>query len=439
MLLLGCVGAVAEDVVYPQVTIKADTASSSIMLPRGVASVENDHTFIDAVTKLFKTLDNSGCELLRVIVSGSASPDGLWGNNIALSKARTDNAARFVSKVMGVPAYKIEKKDLMEDWSGLQEMVRESELPHKEEVLEIIRTKTWGERKTALRQMYGGSVWAILEDHYFPLMRCVKISLVFKGELKQPAEKAPVPMESTKPQVDTVYVRDTVYVMREIIRETGSSCPEMDETYSTAYERKVWDTPWMMGVKTNLAYDAVAMPSFGIEVQLARHLSLDLQGWGTWYNMFVPSDENARFVGVSPELRWWFGDDMMKKGSFIGLHGNLAWFRMQWKNGMLYQNGPKSIVDGDFDAALSPEPVWSAGVTYGYSLGFGRSKAWGVEFVIGAGYMALKQNVAELDPLGQWQLKEHQNINGFGITKLGVNLTYRFSLRRWEPEIRFAY
>ena len=166
MLLLGCVDAVAEDVVYPQVTIKADTASSSIMLPRGVASVENDHTFTDAVVNLFKTLDNSGCELLRVIVSGSASPDGLWGNNIALSKARTDNAAHFVAKVMGVPAYKIEKDDLMEDWGGLQEMVRESELPHKEEVLEIIRTKTWGERKTALRQMYGGSVWAILEDHY---------------------------------------------------------------------------------------------------------------------------------------------------------------------------------------------------------------------------------------------------------------------------------
>jgi hypothetical protein len=46
--------------------------------------------------------------------------------------------------------------------------------------------------------------------------------------------------------------------------------------------------------------------------------------------------------------------------------------------------------------------------------------------------MSVRQNVAQRDDVGSWYLKEHQRIDGLGITKAGINLTYRFSTRRYE-------
>lgn len=445
LMVLASIGAMAGEYVShsfevgkcdgQRVIIKADTVSSYITLPRGTAAVMNDYGFNDSVIRLFGILEKNGCELIRATVSGSASPDGLWGNNIALSKARMDNAAEYLRKTMGVPAHKIERQDLMEDWKRLEEMVSSSDLPYKEEVLRIIRTKTWGERKTALRQLDGGSVWNILEEYFFPLLRCVKVTLLYKGNIRQ--EETCCPKEERVTVTDTIYVRDTVYLMKEPVPEVNVP---VEETYT--YEdcgRRLHTSPWMMGFKTNLLSDAVAIPSVGMEIQLARHLSLDIAGWGTEYNLFVPEDESASFYGVAPELRWWFGDRTMMKGSYLGVHGSVAWYTLEWRNGILYQNGPKDVWEDGYHDAGNSDPVWSAGITYGYSLGLGRKARWGLEFYIGAGYMSIRQNTASRNSLGLWQLKEHQSIDGFGITKAGINLTYRFSLRRWEPEVRFAY
>ena len=69
--------------------------------------------------------------------------------------------------------------------------------------------------------------------------------------------------------------------------------------------KRDWDTPWMMGFKTNLAGDAMAVPNLGVEFQLARFMSLDLQAYGTTYNIFVPADDVAGFYCFAPELRFW--------------------------------------------------------------------------------------------------------------------------------------
>jgi hypothetical protein len=219
----------------------------------------------------------------------------------------------------------IQKVYLMEYWGRLAQMIADSDLQHKAEALEIIRTKTWGERKTALRNLDGGNVWTALEDHFFPQLRCVKLALVYKcGQKKQEVPpQQPQPLEVKR---DTVYIRDTIYVHVE--------APEVavaEEVVETKSQKELHAEPWMMGVKTNLLTDAVAVPSLGIEIQLAKHFSLDLQALGSGYNAFVPADKDARFIGLSPELRWWFGDRIMRKGGFLGLHANFAWYTLEWK------------------------------------------------------------------------------------------------------------
>ena len=61
----------------------------------------------------------------------------------------------------------------------------------------------------------------------------------------------------------------------------------------------------------------------------------------------------------------------------------------------------------------------------------GKRSHWGLEFVVGIGYGRYYQNIGNVGIDGQFthsenvgpQLKEH-----FGLTKLAVNLVYRFSV-----------
>lgn len=419
----------------------ADSVLTSITLPRGVARLNNYPKFNVAALELYEVLQDPTKDILQVWVCGSASPDGLWGDNVKLSQARTDAAVAYLKSIIDIPDWKIHKESLNEDWDRLAELVEASDIPYKWEVLYIIRTKEWGERKTALQKLDGGRVWKILEKDFFPQLRCVRFAIYCRWDPTKPHLSAPVEepvMAAEEPaKADTVYVRDTVFMMRETVYMT----PEPPVTEEDVYEeyrekslrqKKVWDTPWMAGVKTNLVSDALAVPSVGVEVQLGRSLSFDLQGWKTDFNIFNTKDQLASFYGFAPELRLWFGGSTMRKGSFIGLHGRCAWYTLQWTDGLLYQNGPDNVWHGNFHNAGNRNPAWCAGFTYGYSLGFGQKKHWGLEFVLGLGYANYAQNTAAFNG-GIWEYREHQAKHHFGITKAQINLTYRFSLRRVDP------
>ena len=203
--------------------------------------------------------------------------------------------------------------------------------------------------------------------------------------------------------------------------EKASRKSASDEKYS---HRPYYSTPWMAGIKTNLVSDLISIPYAGVEIQLARKLSLDLNGWYSKWNIFYPNPQ-TRIYGGAPELRLWLGEEMMKKGHFIGLHGMAAWYTLEWKDkdgtNVIFQNGKD-----DYRDAGSTTPAWSCGVTYGYSLPLDRKGRLGFEFYIGLGYSYYQQK--RIVP--EDKIYSHQVNSQVGITKAGVNLAYRFSLRR---------
>ncbi|MBE6236863.1 MAG: DUF3575 domain-containing protein [Bacteroidales bacterium] len=452
-------------------TLYADSVLTSIMLPRGVARLVNYPKFNAAVYELSQVLQDPSKELLQVWICGSTCPDGLWGENVTLSQARTDAAAEYLTEITGIPEYKIHKESLNEDWDRLAELVAASDLPYKAEILYIIRTKKWGERKTALQKLDGGKVWKTLQKDFFPKLRCVRFAIYCKWDPTKPYLTAPVEEPVMKETVvetakDTVYVRDTVFVVRQpapvvVVKDTvyvdapvaqpvevqtqvqtpvqnpvtATMLDQAYEQYRAAYERpkKYWDTPWMMGLKTNLIADALAVPMVGVEFQIGKSVSLDIEGWLTHTNIFCKEDTNTNFYGLTPELRWWIKGNTMRKGSFVGVHARLGWYTMQWTDGLLYQNGPKDVWEGNFHDAGNSNPAWSAGFTYGYSLGLGHKANWGIEFLLGVGYAHYAHNTAAYNGT-MWEFVEHQDKHHFGITRAGINLTYRFSLRRVKPE-----
>lgn len=457
----------------------ADSILTSVMLPWGSARIEGNQQVQEAAFELADVLRNKNLNLLSVYVCGSTSPDGLWQDNVDLSKARTEAAVRYLRQVTGVPSNKIHSKSLDEDWNRLHELVSASDIPFKDEVLDIIVTKTWSERKKALHNLDGGKVWRILVEDFFPKMRCVRIAIFCQWNPTEPylesetvaghesdtllgtesvtetepkpepepePEQVPVisPVPAARPKADTIYIRDTIYYIKETVYiPYGSTSSyighDVREIVRTGYPKKekrvrpVYDTPWLMGVKTNLVADAIVVPTVGMEVQIGEKTSFDLQGFYTGFNVFNTADRNTNVYGFSPEVRFWPGGMTMRKGQFIGIHARCAWYTLQWTDGLLYQNGPEDMWEGNYHNAGNLTPSWSAGMTYGYALGFGSKNQWGLEFLVGIGYANYKQNIAAYNN-GIWALVEHQNKHHFGITRVGVNLTYRFSLRKVNPD-----
>ena len=65
------------------------------------------------------------------------------------------------------------------------------------------------------------------------------------------------------------------------------------------------------------------------------------------------------------------------------------------------------------------------GVSYGYAMPLGKSKHWGVEFTIGVGYMDVTYDIYEGVFNGKYIRTETKNY--FGLTRLGIDFTYRFN------------
>lgn len=449
----------ATDAVY------ADSVLTSIVLPRGISKLDNYPKFNAAAYELSQVLKDPSKELLQVWVCGSASPDGMWQYNVNLSKARTEAAASYLKEVMNLPDSLIHKESLNEDWHRLAELVAASDLPHKDKVVKIINTKSWGARKDALQALDGGKVWKRLVEDFFPQLRCVRFAIYCKWDQTKPHLSAPkevitvrdtvtlketvtvrdtvtltetmtlrdtvtltetvtlrdtVTLKETVTVKDTIFVRDTVVVVKEkyVVTKENVYNDYREESLkkSEKPEKSVqWLKPNIMAIKTNLVSDAMAIPALGLEVQIYKGLSLDVSGSYGFYNIFNKAERDMSSWHVSPELRYWFGEHPLQRGQFIGLHGNLSNYSLEWHDGVAYQNVPG-------------HEAWSAGFTYGACARLG--KHVGLEFVIGVGYGRYYQNIGTMDA-GKFvineevgpQLKEH-----FGLTKLAVNLVYRFSV-----------
>ncbi|MGM9786072.1 MAG: DUF3575 domain-containing protein [Candidatus Cryptobacteroides sp.] len=423
-----------------------DSLLVRIPFPHAVSNLQNYPKVNIAAIELMQMLEDPDIELDRVYVCGSTSPEGLWGENVTLSQARTDNVARYIQYALDIPEHKIIKKSIVEDWDRLADMIEESEdLPYKYEALNIIRTKDWGERKTALRKLGGGKVWKILEKDYFPELRSVRFGIFCK--MKPQPEK---------PKVDTVYVRDTIYIYKELIREAPKVIvkeqPEIRQTRprtekSPAKEKKVKEAKnserasekadvqaeedgdsWKIGIKTNLLTDALVIPDLALELQLFKHISFNIEGWYTPYNIFAPA-KDTNFSGFRPQFRYWFGrNSLMRHGNYVAIDGSLMWYTLKWRDGLLYQNGKEGLYD---KRSSNMTPAWSAGVSYGYCFGLGRKKAWGIELELGIGYQRYTQNVGRFNDYSQkWEIYDYQEKQQFGITHANISLTYRFSIKK---------
>lgn len=169
-------------------------------------------------------------------------------------------------------------------------------------------------------------------------------------------------------------------------------------------EKNKADANRYIAIKTNLAYQAIAVSNLAIEVQCSNHISVELPLiWSFWD---MEQEHGIRIFAIQPEARWWTGSEV-GRGHFFGVHAHAGWFNVKW-NDNRYQSNDR--------------PLLGAGISYGYKLPFGDH--WGAEFTLGAGYANMKydtyyniDNGAKIDT----RVRDY-----WGITRVGLSLVYRF-------------
>lgn len=154
-------------------------------------------------------------------------------------------------------------------------------------------------------------------------------------------------------------------------------------------------------IKTNLPYTATATPNLGIEFSLSSKLSLNLEAG---YNPFEWKENLFhKHILAIPELRYWTCYKFNK--SFFGLHGIFAKY---------------NIDDSKLFSYRSEGTASGVGISYGYHLYL--AKHWGMEFVIGLGYLYLDYDKYESGKCGE--MIGHFQRNYFGPTRLAISLVY---------------
>ncbi len=118
-------------------------------------------------------------KLLRVSITGYASPEGTYIHNLELSGKRADGIRDYLMKRYGLPSSLIVSVNGMgEDWDGLRSAVEESDMPEKAEILSIIDGYGIFEgRELQLLNMRGGQPYRRMLRELFPPLRRVEVKL----------------------------------------------------------------------------------------------------------------------------------------------------------------------------------------------------------------------------------------------------------------------
>lgn len=158
-------------------------------------------------------------------------------------------------------------------------------------------------------------------------------------------------------------------------------------------------------IKTNALYWATTTSNLGLEIGLAKKLTLDISGN---YNPWEFSDHRQlKHWLVQPEIRYWLCERF--NGSFFGLHGHYG--EMNVSN-LKFLGLAHARYEGNF---------YGGGISYGYQWII--SKRWSMEATIGVGYARLSYDkYTRIN--GECKKREHDNRDYFGPTKVGLSFIY---------------
>lgn len=402
ILVSSCVTATAQTlsdsarVSFRQSHIELDTlfAGNGLNLNRFLERVDSSRRSSDSIFII-----------TGVRVRGAASPEGSVTFNKYLSDHRAKAIFDYLDRRVQLPDSLLEYDFVGRDWKGLRSAVMmDNGVPARNEVLSyldrVIASQAAGIPDDArnialLKRIAGGRSYEYMYRKLFPALRSASLEVDY--QLLNPAPQ--------EPECDTVPELSHGIVVENPMPEPVA----IDTTVFKACR------PFYMSIKTNLLYDALALPSIGAEFYIGKNWSVIADWTYGWWK----SDKVHRYwraYGGDLGLRKWFGRKAHEKpltGHHVGIFAGVVTYDFEF--------GGKGYMGGLPGKNLWHRCNYMAGVEYGYSLPL--SRRLNMDFTIGIGYLGGK--VIEYKPCGNcYRYLETRRLTWVGPTKLEVSLVW---------------
>lgn len=348
------------------------------------ADYKGNKEAIEGMSQLIQT-NRSGIESgdIKVRVLGFCSSYGSVKENLAVAKNRSNQVKSYFIVHEGLKEEHFRTTNSTRRWRGLKDVIAVSYL------FDVDHS---GRLVTPDRQ----------SDTALP------VEPVVEEESSAPAKESDSTTESMTPSI--VPATEATPNIEE-----GASASDPLATSETPLDKQVEpvepipsvqdeEPSYRWAVKTNVAYLAATVANLGIEYSFGEHYSIDLPVIYSPYT--VSRDFRLRFLAVQPEFRYWLRKPL--QGHFFGVHLNMGAFNVAVNSNTRYQ---------------SPDGFYGVGISYGYVLPIARH--WAAEFTLGAGYVYTKYDSYYNIPNGAL-LERGIRYNYWGLTKVGISLSYRF-------------
>lgn len=327
---------------------------------------------IDAILYKIRDLKKENARNIRIRVIGSASLEASEAYNQKLATNRSINMVNHLRRYTITNDVDIYTVEGLYDWTVLRDMVAQSTCPNRDELLSILHIPnsqiSIGDRKQRIKDLGNGAAYSYIERNCFPFMRYASIRITANVLEKK---------EVTTVEYDTIYAEP-------------------------AKEKK-----FMVGVRTNLLYDAAGVPNIGLDVYLSKHLSIGANWMYSWWK----NDHRSiywRNYGGDLHLDYWFDPTLKWSGHHLGVFGQMQTFDFEWKK-TGYQ---------------MPKWAWGAGVDYGYSFWLGKHLS--LDLNIGVGYFTGKYHeYSPSETIDKYYRDNTKTLHWIGPNKAEVSLIWK--------------
>ena len=395
LVLLGCLHSPGQES-RKEVSIGFRVGSSAL----DTQFADNASALADMISFIDGVKADPNAEITAVEFCGSASPEGKKYLNERLASQRADNIRKYVCSHTALPDNLLRQGDCIDVWSRLAAYVERSDMKEKQQVLDELRNRpeyTYDSRgrlidsrKKRLMEMNYGRTWNYMLREFFPSVRNASVVVI---SVRQKAAEPEKP-DYTETPVSPSVPADTVV--------TPSPEP------STSPNR-------YFALKTNMLYDALAVPNIGVEFSLGKRWSLAADWMYGWWN----NDSRHRYwrvYGGGITLRKWLGAKAQEKplqGHHIGLNAQVLTYDFEF--------GGKGYMGGEPGGTLWDRMNYAIGAEYGYSLPVARRL--NIDFGITVGYLGGRYyEYIPLDGHYVWQSTKQRH--WVGPTKAEISLVW---------------
>jgi len=135
------------------------------------------------VSEIDSLRSNNANTVLGITVIGYSSPEGSYNANDIIAKRRALALKKYLETVYDPTQVEIRTEWIAEDWDGLADIIRASDMIDKDKVLNIIdNVEMFNGRESQLKYLSSGAPWRYMMNAYFPRLRCASCRI---GYLKR--------------------------------------------------------------------------------------------------------------------------------------------------------------------------------------------------------------------------------------------------------------